>query len=346
MINGAFSFQWYLWQHKAVVRLVRPNSSWISIYVIACDGPPLTSTSPHQSSSAACSSGKLVYQRSHPSTPPPYCCQHHHHLPPSPFNQARGYNASLALTSDQRRGHGGESGSQSWAHPLQLLFLSVAAGRRDSIKSSVYSAQRLHQGPFSGAHLTTSPRALTKKPYSYPGGPHSPLYLWWRLPITACSTHFYFCTTRVTIITKTKIKRERGRKTKGKACRRMREDRTLTCKAAPSRVCGQTLQTLPHMCTARLRTKRTPDPQNTPTAAKVMELQNQKGEKDHKHTKTDNITHTTFVLVHHKQSVVPTASPVVSEETSYLLKPNVMIIAFLVFLTCSWCIFYDDGGHM
>lgn len=113
MINGAFSFQWYLWQHKAVVRLVRPNSSWISIYVIACDGPPLTSTSPHQSSSAACSSGKLVYQRSYPSTPPPYCCQHHHHLPPSPFNQAWGYNASLALTSDQRRGHGGKVGARA-----------------------------------------------------------------------------------------------------------------------------------------------------------------------------------------------------------------------------------------
>lgn len=83
------------------------------------------------------------------SPPPPHrhCHHRHRHLPPSPFNQAWGYNASLALTSDQRRGHGGESGSQSRAHPLQLLFLSVAAGRQDSIRSSVYSALRLHQGP-------------------------------------------------------------------------------------------------------------------------------------------------------------------------------------------------------
>lgn len=71
MINGVFTFERYLWQHKAVVRLVKPNSSWISTYVIACDGPPLTSTSPHQSSPAARSSGKLVYQRSHPTTPHP-----------------------------------------------------------------------------------------------------------------------------------------------------------------------------------------------------------------------------------------------------------------------------------
>lgn len=77
MINGVFTFQWYLWQHKAVVRLVKPNSSWISTYVIACDGPPLTSTSPHQSSPAVRSSGKLVYQRSHPTTP-------HPPLPPPP----------------------------------------------------------------------------------------------------------------------------------------------------------------------------------------------------------------------------------------------------------------------
>ena len=168
MINGAFSFQWYLWQHKAVVRLVRPNSSWISIYVIACDGPPLTSTSPHQSSPAARSSGKLVYQRSYPTTPHTHC-HHLHHLPPSPFNQARGYNASLALTSDQRRGHGGESGSQSWAHPLQLLFLSVAAGRRDSIKSSVYSALRLHQGPLI-EHTSPPTPEPSPKPCTYPGG--------------------------------------------------------------------------------------------------------------------------------------------------------------------------------
>lgn len=166
MINGAFSFQWYLWQHKAVVRLVRPNSSWISIYVIACDGPPLTSTSPHQSSPAARSSGKLVYQRG---CLPPNCHHHCRHLPPSPFNQARGYNASLALTSDQRRGHGGESGSQSWAHPLQLLFLSVAAGRRDSIKSSVYSALRLHQGPLS-EHTSPPTPEPSPEPYTHPEG--------------------------------------------------------------------------------------------------------------------------------------------------------------------------------
>lgn len=39
--------------------------------------------------------------------PPVHQCHRHRHLPPSPFNQARGYNASIALTSDQRRGHGG-----------------------------------------------------------------------------------------------------------------------------------------------------------------------------------------------------------------------------------------------
>lgn len=103
------------------------------------------------------------------SPPPPNCHHHHSHLPPSPFNQARGYNASLPLTSDQRRGHGGESGSQSWAHPLQLLFLSVAAGRRDSIKSSVYSALRLHQGPLS-EHTSPPTPEPSPKPYTHPRG--------------------------------------------------------------------------------------------------------------------------------------------------------------------------------
>lgn len=115
MINGAFSFKWYLWQHKAVVRLVSPNSSWISIYVITCDRPPLTNTSPHQSSPTARSRGKLVYQCSRLPPPPPAPLPPPSPLPPppSPFNQARGYNASLALTSDQRRGHGGKVGARA-----------------------------------------------------------------------------------------------------------------------------------------------------------------------------------------------------------------------------------------
>lgn len=105
------------------------------------------------------------------SPPPPHrhCHHRHRHLPPSPFNQAWGYNASLALTSDQRRGHGGESGSQSRAHPLQLLFLSVAAGRQDSIRSSVYSALRLHQGPLF-KHTSPPTPEHSSNPYTYLGG--------------------------------------------------------------------------------------------------------------------------------------------------------------------------------
>lgn len=105
-------------------------------------------------------------------SPPPlhhHCHHRHPHLPPSPFNQARGYNASLALTSDQHRGHGGESGSHSRAHPLQLLFLSVAAGRQDSIRSSVYSALRLHQGPLFKHTSPTTPEH-SPKPGTYLGG--------------------------------------------------------------------------------------------------------------------------------------------------------------------------------
>lgn len=173
--------------------------------MIACDGPPLTSTSPHQSSRAARSSGKLVYQRGR--LPPPLPTP----PPPSPFNQARGYNASLALTSDQRRGHGGESGSQSRAHPLRLLFLSVAAGRRDSIKSCVYSAVRLHQGPLRKYTSSSNPRALTKAPYP-PSGPrstpaHPPPSVFFTLP---CSSVFFFHDSGMTIITK----RPKERKTK------------------------------------------------------------------------------------------------------------------------------------
>lgn len=67
------------------------------------------------------------------------------------------------------QGSRGESGSQSRAHPLQLLFLSVAAGRRDSIKSSVYSALRLHQGPLSEHTSPPTPKP-SPKPYTHPGG--------------------------------------------------------------------------------------------------------------------------------------------------------------------------------
>lgn len=70
----------------------------------------------------------------------------------------------------------GESGSRSRAHPLQLLFLAVAAGRRDSIKSSVYSALRLHQGPLSipSPEPNTHPRGLKALPPTTTGTRPSP----------------------------------------------------------------------------------------------------------------------------------------------------------------------------
>lgn len=76
---------------------------------------------------AARSTGKLVYQRGWApcTTPPPSSSIH---LPSSPFNQAWGYNASLALTSDQHRGHKGRRGGAE-PSPSITALVSLSGSR-------------------------------------------------------------------------------------------------------------------------------------------------------------------------------------------------------------------------